>query len=81
MQLRGKAESENEVDYKSNSKRRALDCRALRVSTGLCAVSTDRWKKNASKVGCHLALDRDHIAEDVSTVGRITGRMLTTFSL
>lgn len=25
MQLRGKAESENEVDYKSNSKRRALE--------------------------------------------------------
>lgn len=79
MQLRGKAESENEVDYKSNSKRRALDCRALRVSTGLCLQRTDRWKKNASKVGCHLALDRDHIAEDVSTVGRITGEDANNF--
>lgn len=80
MQLRGKAESENEVDYKSNSKRRALVCSGEhRVPTGLCLQCTDRWEKNASKVGCHLALDRDHPAEDVSTVGRITGEDANNF--
>lgn len=62
----------------------ARDVRLIAVESTefplVCAYSAQTGgKKNASKVGCHLALDRDHTAEDVSTVGRITGEDANNF--